>query len=77
MTEELIHNLVPKHIKLSEKEKDELLKKYGVVVRQLPKISKKDPAIKHLDVQIGDVIKIMRSSETAKEAVFYRGVSDE
>ena len=43
-------------------------------LKELPKISKKDPAIKELNVKVRDVIKIIRKSPTAGEAVFYRGV---
>lgn len=75
--EKLAHTLVPEHTKLSEKEKEALLEKYHVVMRELPKISDKDPAIDHLDVKEGDVIKIIRKSQTAGEATFYRGVVHE
>jgi len=75
--EKLLHRLIPEHIKLSEKEKEALLAKYHVTLRELPKISDKDPAINHLDVQEGDIIKIIRKSPTAGESVFYRGVIHE
>ena len=70
------HVLVPKHAKLSEKEKEELFKKYNISLKEIPKILKSDPAIATLDVKIGEVIKIIRKSQTAGESVFYRGVSD-
>lgn len=68
------HSLIPKHFKLSEKEKEALFKKYNITVNELPKILKDDPAIQNLGVKSGDVIKIVRKSPTAGEAVFYRGV---
>ncbi|MCK4522261.1 MAG: DNA-directed RNA polymerase subunit H [Nanoarchaeota archaeon] len=68
------HILVPKHIKLSEKEKQELLQKYDISPRELPRILKKDPAIKDMDIKRGDVIKIIRKSQTSGEAIFYRCV---
>jgi len=68
------HILVPKHIKLGEKEKEQLFEKYGITLKELPKILRDDPAIEQLDVKSGDVIKIIRKSPTAGEAVFYRGV---
>ena len=71
------HNLVPKHSKLNEKEKQEILAAYGITVKELPKMFRKDPAIIHLNAIVGDVIKIQRDSPTAKYAVFYRGVVDE
>lgn len=68
--------LVPEHVKLSETEKKKLFEKYNVSIRELPKISRKDPAIVNLNTKPGDVIKIIRKSQTAGEAIFYRGVSD-
>ncbi len=71
------HYLVPKHVKLNEKEKQELLEKYSITVKELPKILRKDPAIVHINAAVGDVIKITRDSPTAIKADFYRGVVDE
>lgn len=68
------HSLVPKHVKLNEKEKNEILTTYRISVKELPKISKKDPSIQHLDPNPGDVIKILRESKTAGQTIFYRGV---
>jgi DNA-directed RNA polymerase subunit H len=68
------HVLVPKHIILSEEEKNEVLKKYRVSLKQLPRIIITDPAIKNMNPKIGDVVKIVRESRTAKEIVFYRVV---
>ncbi len=70
------HILIPKHIKLNDKEKKELLEKYNISLKELPKILKDDPAITNLKVKPGDVIKIIRKSPTAGEAVFYRGVTN-
>lgn len=72
------HILVPKHSKLSEKDKKELFEKYMITVNDLPGIDITDPAIMDLDVKEGDVIRIDRRSPTAGTTVFYRGViSDE
>lgn len=71
------HILVPKHVKLSEKEKENLLKKFDISTKQLPKILKKDPAIRDINTKLGDVIKIIRQSPTAGESVFYREVVNE
>jgi DNA-directed RNA polymerase subunit H len=68
------HVLVPKHSKISEKEKGELFKKYEISGEALPIILKTDPAIEGMDLKPGDVIKIVRKSATAKTAVFYRVV---
>ena len=70
------HTLTPKHLKLGEREKAQLLKKYHVTSKELPKIIKTDAAIKELEPKPGDVIKIIRKSPTAGESLFYRAVSD-
>jgi DNA-directed RNA polymerase subunit H len=66
------HELVPKHILLSEREKEGLLEKYGIALRQLPRISIEDPAVKNINGKIGDVVKITRKSPTAGETLYYR-----
>lgn len=66
--------LVPKHIKLKQEEVNELLQKYNISLRQLPKISVKDPASKLLEAKVGDVLKIIRKSPTASQSEFYRAV---
>ena len=68
------HFLIPKHSKLSEREKQKLLETYNISLKELPKIPKTDAAIVSLNVKPGDIIKIIRKSPTAKEAVFYRVV---
>ena len=72
------HYLVPKHEKITAKEKEQLLKKYDLAtVRDLPKIFKKDAAISEFEPQEEDVIKITRESPTAGTAIFYRVVVDD
>ena len=68
------HALVPKHVKLTEEEKNTLLQKYNISIKQLPEIHTSDPAIAHLDAKQGDVIKIIRKSPTIGETSFYRVV---
>ena len=70
------HILTPKHSKLGEREKAQLLEKYHVTSKELPKILKTDAAIKDLDAKLGDIVKITRKSPTAGESMFYRVVSD-
>ncbi|MBD3309684.1 DNA-directed RNA polymerase subunit H [Candidatus Woesearchaeota archaeon] len=71
------HTLMPKHVKLSEKDKKSLLEKYHINLKELPKILATDPAIQALGAKSGDVIKIVRHSPTAGEINFYRGVANE
>ena len=68
------HYLVPKHVKLKDKEKKDLLEKYQISVRDLPKITISDPAVLHLEPKVGDVVKIIRKSPTAGQTEYYRGV---
>jgi DNA-directed RNA polymerase subunit H len=68
------HILVPKHEKLSKAKGKELLDEYGIKLNQLPQILQNDPAIEHLEVEAGDIIKITRKSQTAGETVYYRVV---
>lgn len=75
MTKTIKHVLVPEHIKVSEKEKEEILKKYNITIKELPKIEKDDPAIVHMNANSGDVIKIIRKSQTAGESIYYRVVA--
>ena len=68
------HQVVPKHSKLGDKDKEKLLEKYNISVTQLPKILKNDAAIKALKLKQGDVVKIIRESPNVGTIVFYRGV---
>ncbi len=70
------HSLIPKHSKLSDKAKEELLKQYKITLKDLPRIFKSDAAIQSLDLRQGDIIKITRKSMTAGESIFYRVVID-
>ena len=72
------HLFVPEHVVCSEKEVEELCKKFGITVQKLPHILSSDPALADLEVQPGQVIKIKRiSSVTGKEEPYYRMVVDE
>ncbi len=68
------HALVPKHSVISEKEKKELFEKHGLVLENLPRILKTDPAITDLGAKEDEVIKIVRYSPTSGTTTFYRRV---
>jgi DNA-directed RNA polymerase subunit H len=70
------HILIPKHAKLAEKEKEKLLEKYSISLKELPRISASDSAISNLNLKPGDVVKITRQSPTSGEAFFYRVVTN-
>jgi DNA-directed RNA polymerase subunit H (RpoH/RPB5) len=68
----LQHKLVPYHVVLTEKEKNDFLEKFKITPDQLPKILNTDPVALYIDAQPGQIVKIIRKSHTAKEAVAYR-----
>jgi len=68
------HDLVPKHIRLSQDEAHEVLAKYLIFPYQLPHIKASDPAIRELKAAPGDIVKIIRKSQTSGEAIVYRYV---
>ncbi|NUB90482.1 DNA-directed RNA polymerase subunit H [Haloterrigena sp. SYSU A558-1] len=65
------HELVPEHTVLDEDALDEVLEEYDIDRTDLPKIKRSDPALPD-EAEIGDVIKIVRNSRTADQAVVYR-----
>jgi len=68
------HVLVPKHEILSAKEKEVLLAQYKVHPYQMPQIKANDPAVKAIGAMPGDVLKIIRKSQTAGKHIAYRYV---
>ena len=70
----LKHVLVPQHIVLSKEEAEKVLEKYKIKPSQLPKILTTDPVVKAIGAKKGDIIKIIRKSRTAEEAIAYRVV---
>lgn len=68
------HESVPEHIILSEEDAEEVLKKYHVAKEQLPKLKLSDPVAKQIKAEVGNVVKIIRNSQTAGKAVAYRAV---
>ena len=70
------HEMVPEHMLLTPEEGDEVLKGFGIVAPQLPKIHVSDPASKEIGAKVGDIIKVIRRSTTAKQSIFYRLVID-
>jgi DNA-directed RNA polymerase subunit H len=70
----LKHELVPKHEIVPIEEAIKILRELGVRPEQLPWIRASDPVAKAIGAKPGDIIRVIRKSETAGEIVVYRYV---
>jgi len=70
----LAHELVPRHVLLNKKEAEKMLKQYRIEPYKLPYITSSDPVAVAIGATPGDIVKIVRKSPTASEAVAYRYV---
>jgi DNA-directed RNA polymerase subunit H len=74
----LLHELVPKHILLTKEESQKLLEKYHIDVIDLPQILEKDPVSIAVGAKEGDILKIVRDSDTTVKTIdYYRYVKKE
>jgi DNA-directed RNA polymerase, subunit H (EC 2.7.7.6) len=70
----LKHELVPRHELVPIEEAIKILRELGVRPEQLPWIRASDPVAKAIGAKPGDIIRVIRKSETAGEIVVYRYV---
>jgi DNA-directed RNA polymerase subunit H len=64
--------MVPDHRIMTDEEIGVLLSTYHLSLEQLPKIFHDDPAVKTVKAKPGNVIRIIRSSQTAGRAESFR-----
>ncbi|HJJ29037.1 MAG TPA: DNA-directed RNA polymerase subunit H [Methanocorpusculum sp.] len=68
----LLHDMVPDHQIMEPEEVETLLHQFDITEDQLPKIYHDDPAVKACGGKPGNVLRIIRKSQTAGEATSYR-----
>lgn len=66
------HELVPQHVLLTVEEKEELFARYKLKESQLMKLLSSDPVARYYGYKKGQVIKIIRKSDTAGRYVTHR-----
>ncbi|MFO8019415.1 MAG: DNA-directed RNA polymerase subunit H [Promethearchaeia archaeon] len=74
----LSHTLVPKHTILTKQQTEELLEKYQISLLDLPQMFEKDPVAISIGAKEGDVVEIVRESNTTvKQVKYYRYIKKE
>lgn len=78
----LKHRLVPEHHLLTKEEAEKVMREMNIQRTDLPRIFTDDPVIRHLEASMkkkvlpGDILRIVRRSQTAGITTVYRIVSE-
>ena len=74
----LRHQLVPRHYLLTKEQSQQLLEKFKITTNDLPQMDEKDPVAIAIGAKEGDIVKIVRDSDTTVKYVnYYRYVKKE
>ena len=74
----VLHKFVPKHVLLTKEECHSLLEKFRIDINDLPQMFEKDPVAIAIGAKEGDIVKIIRDSNTTVKSVdYYRYVKKE
>ncbi|KAJ7972145.1 putative DNA-directed RNA polymerase II [Quillaja saponaria] len=68
------HVLKPKHRVLTNREKQNLLKKYNIEEKQLPRLLQQDAIARYYGLERGQVVKVTYGGEITQSHVTYRCV---
>lgn len=66
------HEIVPKHIILTEDEAKKVIDDFDATKSQLPKLLSTDPVAKYYGMKSGTVCRIVRNSPMTGESIYYR-----
>ena len=66
------HHIVPKHIVLNEKDRNEFYNSYQVKKNNLPRMFNTDPVARYYNMEVGDIVKIERYSIASGIDISYR-----
>jgi DNA-directed RNA polymerase I, II, and III subunit RPABC1 len=66
------HRLMPIHYVLTDKEKNVILTDSKIIESQLPRILVSDPIARYYGMRRGDIVRIIRKSDTAGKYMMYR-----
>jgi DNA-directed RNA polymerase subunit H (RpoH/RPB5) len=69
----MVHTLVPEYIKMTEQEIIEFKDKYNIgSIDNIPSLSRFDPVSIVNGIRPGDIVKIIRSSKSSVNSIYYR-----